>query len=296
MLGGAAAVPWRALPSSTGRADGSRLVYHTPGPGRPDVHPGSGRRQARVDLSAASRPARPFPGVVAGPGVHLLRARRVPDRMDIGGSGRPAARRNGSRHHNSLVSHPVFLNARTLVYLATDADDSDRGSTASTSSGRPVRVSTGLERYTSLAASADGPAGGDRVRPKRRLSPLHSPGTRRVVAARPIPLTTGTGSSPRLGAGYLLYVSRTARATVSGSCRATRQRNCGARPKRGSSARPQSRATDNALPSRRRQTGRRCSTRSMPTARTRASSPGCWNYRRLAWAPDGSRSPRRRCR
>ena len=85
----------------------------------------------------------------------------LPDKMDvwrIRSTGGPPER---ITHHDSLVSHPVFLNARTLLYLASDSDGS-------------------------------GPWIGTRAE---------------TSSAGRIPLTTGNGSSPRLGTGYLLYVS-----------------------------------------------------------------------------------------
>jgi len=75
----------------------------------------------------------------------------------------------------------------------------------------PHRLASGLDRYTSLAASADG----RRLvvalaSPKRtlwRLRLADSPAE--VPAAARISLTTSTGFSPRLGPNYLLYVSAT---------------------------------------------------------------------------------------
>jgi Tol biopolymer transport system component len=104
----------------------------------------------------------------------------------------------------------VFLDPRTLAYLASDPDGS--GPWLHTLDIRrrvPLRVSFGLESYTSLSGSADG----DRLVATKtnrqgalwRL-PLNGPGTQATAAER-ISLTTGSGSSPRLGAGYLLYVS-----------------------------------------------------------------------------------------
>src|SRR4029453_11300059 len=71
------------------------------------------------------------------------------------------------------------------------------------------RVSLGLERYSSLAVSADG---------TRLVATLASPKAAlwRVQVAetagqspalKRISLTTGSGSAPRLGPGYLLYIS-----------------------------------------------------------------------------------------
>jgi dipeptidyl aminopeptidase/acylaminoacyl peptidase len=107
----------------------------------------------------------------------------------------------------------VFLDPRTLAYLASDPDGS--GPWLHTLDIRrrvPHRVSFGLESYTSLGVSADGQrlvaTATNRQGALWRL-PLDGTrdGTRTEAVARRISLTTGSGSSPRLGAGYLLYVS-----------------------------------------------------------------------------------------
>ena len=102
------------------------------------------------------------------------------------------------------MSHPVFLNARTLLYLASDSDGSGPW-IHSLDIDRRIRrrVSFGIDRYTSLAASADG----DRLlatiaSPKGTLWRLAIAGARaETSSARRIPLKTGHGSSPRLAAG-----------------------------------------------------------------------------------------------
>jgi len=108
------------------------------------------------------------------------------------------------------MSHPVFLNDRTLMYLASDADGSGPWIYSLDVDKRvPLRVSFGTDKYSSLAASADG---------RRLLATLASPkgtlwrlpitGARAEMStARRISLTSGNGSSPRLGGDYLLYVS-----------------------------------------------------------------------------------------
>src|SRR5204863_2403000 len=73
------------------------------------------------------------------------------------------------------------------------------------------RASFGIERYTSLAASSDG---------RRLVTTLATPKStlwRIPIGAAPatnadarsIPLTTGNGSSPRLGDSFLVYTSST---------------------------------------------------------------------------------------
>ena len=98
------------------------------------------------------------------------------------------------------------------MYLATDSDGSGPWLYSMDVERRiPHRLTSGLDRYTSLAASADG---------RRLVATLASP--KRTIwrmridnslnessQASQIPLTTNTGFSPRLGRDYLLYVSAT---------------------------------------------------------------------------------------
>jgi hypothetical protein len=79
----------------------------------------------------------------------------------------------------------------------------------------PHRLSSGVDRYTSLAASADGRLlAATLASPKRTLWRLPiadsaSDSRKDVPSAARIALTTGTGFAPRLGPNYLLYVSAT---------------------------------------------------------------------------------------
>ncbi len=98
------------------------------------------------------------------------------------------------------------------MYLASDPDGSGPWLYSMNVERRiPHRLISSLDRYTSLAASADG----RRLvvtlaSPKRTLWRLridNSP--TEVSAADQISLTTSTAFSPRLGPNYLLYVSAT---------------------------------------------------------------------------------------
>src|SRR5258708_37508547 len=98
------------------------------------------------------------------------------------------------------------------MYLASDPDGSGPW-LYSVDVERRIshRLSSGLDRYTSLAASADG----HRLivthaSPKRTLWRLRlADSSAEASAAARIPLSAGTRVSPRLGPDYLLYVSAT---------------------------------------------------------------------------------------
>jgi Tol biopolymer transport system component len=135
----------------------------------------------------------------------------LPDAMDIWrikpGGGTPEQ----ITHHNSGVRHPVFLDRRTLMYLASDKDGSGPWLyTVDVEQRVPHRLNAGADRYTSLAASADGGQVVATVARSKgtlwRMTVADAPAGGAAVAT-PISLTTARGSAPRLGPGYLLYVS-----------------------------------------------------------------------------------------
>jgi Tol biopolymer transport system component len=193
--------------------DGSRLAYHTPGPGDPlFVSDGNRLSVGRPIFTAPAglhchfqlwAPDMAFIYFVQG---------LIPDKLDIWriapGGGTPER----ITFHNGRVSHPILLNRRTLMYLATDPDGSGPWLYCMDVDRRiPHRVTSGLDRYTSLAASADG----RRLvltlaSPKRTLWSLPiGDSSREASAPARISLTTSAGFSPRLGPNYLLYVSAT---------------------------------------------------------------------------------------
>src|SRR6185369_16384294 len=99
---------------------------------------------------------------------------------------------------------------RTIAYLAADWDGSGPWLYSLDVDRRvPHRLEAGLDRYASLAASADGRRlVATRARPQGSLWRLSLDATPVDAAgAVPIPLTTGRGFAPRFGVGGLLYVS-----------------------------------------------------------------------------------------
>jgi Tol biopolymer transport system component len=191
--------------------DGTRLAYHTPGPGDPlFVSDGSRRADDRPIFNAPAglhchfqqwSPDHAFIYFVQG---------SLPDKLDIWRIRPTGGPTEQITFHNARVSHPVFLDRRTLLYLASDPDGSGPW-LYSVDIERRIghRLSSGLDRYTSLSASADGRRlVATLASPKKtlwRLPLTSSPAE--SAAAVPMALTTGTGSAPRLGPGYLLYVA-----------------------------------------------------------------------------------------
>ena len=190
--------------------DASQLVYHTAADGDPmflrratETPPG------RALLTAPDTKHRHF--TTWSPDdrwIYFLQG--MPGRMDVWRV--PAAGGSPERvtQHDSAVTYPVFLDERTLLYLATDPDGSGPHIFGlDVDEPRPRRLTAGVDNYTSLSASADGSRLVATVsRPTGTLWRLPIGGA--VAAAdraQRIALTTGNGSSPRLGPGFLLYVS-----------------------------------------------------------------------------------------
>jgi serine/threonine protein kinase/Tol biopolymer transport system component len=204
-LEGAAELDWSR--------DGSRLAYHTDAPGDPlFVSDGTPRPQARPIFTAPAGLHCHF--TLWAPDAAFIYFVRgsLPDKLDIWRITPDGGMPERITSHLGSVTYPVFLDRRTLMYLASDPDGSGpRLYSIDVERRIPHRLTSGLDRYTSLAASADG----RRLvvtlaRTKRTLWRLRIAGSpTHVPAAAQVSLTTSTGFSPRLGPNYLLYVSAT---------------------------------------------------------------------------------------
>jgi Tol biopolymer transport system component len=193
--------------------DGSRLAYHTPGPGDPlFVSNESQHLGGRPIFTAPAGLHSHFPLWAPDAAFIYFVQGSLPDKLDIwrirpkGGTPERITSQNGQ------LTYPVLLDRRTLMYLARDADGSGPWLYSIDVERRtPHRLTYGPERYTSLAASADGHRLAVTVaNPKRTLWRLNiADSASQVSAAFPISLTTTTGFSPRLGSNYLLYISST---------------------------------------------------------------------------------------
>jgi len=193
--------------------DGSRLAYHTPGPGDPlFVSDGSLRRDEHPIFTAPLGLHAHFPSWSPDAKFIYFVQGSIPDKMDIWripvGGGSPER----ITWQNTHLIYPILLNRRTLMYLATDADGAGPWLYSLDVERRiPHRLGPGLEHYSSLAITAD------RHRlvatlasQKKTLWRVHmSDSPTKAVTEAPARLTTGAGFFPRLGQDFLLYVSAT---------------------------------------------------------------------------------------
>ena len=197
--------------------DGSSLVYHTAAAGDPMLvrNAADGGRDEPLFKAAAGLHAH-FP--VWSPDrsfIYFVQAAIVEGdirsadiwRVKTGGG---AAER--ITHHDSRVTHPVLLDDRTLMYLATDADGSGPWLYGIDVERRvPHRLAPSVDAYTSIAASADGRTFVLTVaRPKGTLwrVPLAEHPLEGTQGSQ-IPLTTARGFFPALAPDGLVYVAAT---------------------------------------------------------------------------------------
>jgi Tol biopolymer transport system component len=193
--------------------NGNRLVYHSTAPGDPLFVRDSGELDNRADRRIYVAPAGVhchFP--VWSPDdkfIYFVRG-MPPDDWDIWRIQPSGAGLERITTQNARIAFPVMLDRRTLAYLATDVDGSGPWIYAVDVERRiPHRISSGLESYTSLAASP----GGARLvatiaNARTSLWRLSVTGDRAATSAAGSPsLVSANSTTPRLGAKFLLYVS-----------------------------------------------------------------------------------------
>ncbi len=138
--------------------DGSRLAYHTPGPGDPlFLSDGNRRSEGRPIFTAPAGLHSHFPLWAPDSAFIYFVQGSLPDKLDIWRIRPAGGTPERITSHVARVTHPVLLDRRTLIYLASDPDGSGPWLYSMDVERRiPHRLSSGLDRYTSLAASADG--------------------------------------------------------------------------------------------------------------------------------------------
>jgi Tol biopolymer transport system component len=192
--------------------DGRQIVYHTTAPGDP-LFVQSARGVTHRIYAAPPGVHCHFP-LWSTDDAYIYFVRGIPpDDWDIWRIHPSGAGLERITFHNSRVTHPVLLDEHTLVYLVSDSQGSGPWLyTLNVEQRVPHRISFGLERYTSLAASAGGTrlvATVDESRSSIWSASLGpdpgASGNQRAI--QPVSLVSVTGLSPRTGPNYILYVS-----------------------------------------------------------------------------------------
>ena len=185
-------------------SDGRRLVYHTTAPGDP-LFVRDLRQSSTQQIYVAPAGVHCHFPLWSPDDEFIYFVRGVPpDDWDVWRIRPTGGDLERITSHDALVSHPVLLDRRTLLYLASDSQRAGPWLFAIDVERRiPHRLNFGLEHYTSLEASADGTrlvATAANVRSSlSRLSIT-------TTAAHVMPVFS-SGLSPRIGPDYLLYIA-----------------------------------------------------------------------------------------
>ncbi|MGH8224215.1 MAG: DNA-binding protein [Woeseiaceae bacterium] len=201
-LPGAAELDWAS--------DGTRIVYHPPAPGDPILLAGSPREAGRQIYVSPPGIHNHYP-VWSPDDAYIYFVRGVPpDKMDIWRIAADGFNPQRMTFHDSRVSHPVFLDRRTLLYLATAQDGSGPWVHAMYLGQRGSRrLALGVDRYTSLDATVDGRRIVATVaRPRSSLWRASlTQGVIDATTAQRMAIPTAGARSPRFGPGFVLFVA-----------------------------------------------------------------------------------------
>jgi serine/threonine protein kinase/Tol biopolymer transport system component len=191
--------------------DGTRLAYHTRDPGDPmfvaDRTGANARRILRNEPDVHNHYPVWSPD---GQWIYLVRGRPATNEMDLWRIPSAGGEPERLTQHNNDVAYPTPIDPRTVLYVAREEDGSGPWLWALDLERKRTRpVSFGLEKYTSLAASADGRRLVATVA-NPRASLWSVPILDRVADERhvkPFPVPTVGASAPQYGAKSLFYLS-----------------------------------------------------------------------------------------
>jgi Tol biopolymer transport system component len=192
--------------------DGKRLTYHTPLAGDPlFVTEWWPRADARSIYTAAAGMHSHFPTWAPDGSYVYFVYGSLPDKLDLWRIRPSGGTPEQITKHESRVTYPVWVDGR-LLYLASDPGGGGPWLYGvDTKQRQSHRLTSGIDRYTSLAASQDGrKLVATLARAKKTLwrVPFFSTGAQGKPA--PIPTDSGSAFAPRAAGDSLIYVSTNA--------------------------------------------------------------------------------------
>jgi serine/threonine protein kinase len=191
--------------------DGTRMVYHTSDPGDPMFVAEQSGNNAREIFVSQPDTHNHFPAWSPdGQWIYFASGNPIVNEMDLWRLPSRGGMPQQLTHHNSFVAYPTPIDRTTVLYVARDGSgggpwlwalDVERKETR--------RISIGVEKFSSIAASADG---------RRLVAAVGDPSAAlwsvpildRVAGesdVKPYPLPTIRALMPRFGADSLFYLS-----------------------------------------------------------------------------------------
>ena len=170
--------------------NGARLAYHETTPGDPIfIADGDGKNPRRIFIGAPGIHSHHLSWSPDGRFIYFSHG-LPPDEMDVWRIPADSGAPERLSAHNSRVAYPVLLDDRTLMYTATADDGTGPWLYMMNVTDRvSQRVTTGIEHYMSIAASADNGS-----RPRRLVAAVSNPS----VQLWSVPITTGIAGEQRV--------------------------------------------------------------------------------------------------
>ncbi len=191
--------------------DGSRVVYHTWEPGDPTfVADRNGTNTHQIVQNEAGLHNH-FPIWSKDEHwIYLVRGRPATQEMDLWRISPDGGASEQLTHLKTDIAYPTPIDERTILFVARDENGAGPWLWAfDAKSQTSRRVSSGLEQYTALAASADGQRiAASVVNPQVSLWSI--PIATRIVEEKDVaafPLPNARAQAPRFGGGSLFYLS-----------------------------------------------------------------------------------------
>ena len=196
--------------------DGSRLAYHTWEPGDPMFvadHQGANQRQIVKNEPGLHNHYQAWSK--DGRWIYFVRGRPATREMDLWRISPDGGEPEQLTRLNTDITHPTPIDERTVLYVARNENGAGPWLWAFDMETRTSRrVSSGLEQYTALAATADGRRLAASV-VNAQVNLWSVPITDRIIEEREVqafPLPTARALTPRFAAGSLFYLSSRDRA------------------------------------------------------------------------------------
>jgi serine/threonine protein kinase/Tol biopolymer transport system component len=191
--------------------DGTRLVYHTWEPGDPTfVADHNGANPSQIVKNEPGLHNHYPVWSKDGRWIYFVRGRPATREMDLWRISPGGGELEQLTYVKTDIAYPTPLDERTVLFVAHDENGAGPWLWAFDAETRTSRrVSSGLEQYTSLAATADGRRlAASVVNVQVNLWSL--PITSRVVEEKDVeafPVPTARAQTPRFGGGSLFYLS-----------------------------------------------------------------------------------------